>query len=297
MSKIGIVTVLFNSASVLDDYFKSLSEQTFNDFTLYVVDNLSPDESLNKTNLLAENYKNSFNTVVIENDFNTGVARGNNIGLKMAIADGCKYVLLSNNDVVFKKDTIDLLINKLEFEKIDMIVPKLYFFDEPLLWYAGGKFKYFAGTTVQYGYLRKEEKKDNVYKLTEYAPTCFMLIKSEIFDDIGIFDENYFVYYDDTDWIYRCKKHKKKIGYFPNAMVWHKESTSTGGMKSDFYIKFNYRNQVYFCRKNFSKLHFIVVLLANFLHYFIRKYWKYDKHQRSLLINAYKDGFKMKLSS
>lgn len=293
MSSIGIVTVLYNSESVLEDYFKSLSEQTFKNFTLYVVDNLSPDDSLNRTYYLTEIYKDSFKTVVIENSQNDGVAKGNNIGIQKALDDGCVYILLSNNDVVFKDNTINLLKNQLESKNLDMIVPKLYFYDEPLLWYAGGKFKYFSGTIAQFGYLRKEEPKDNIYKLTEYAPTCFMLIRGGLFDEIGLFDEKYFVYYDDTDWVYRCKKSKKKLGYFPDAVVRHKESTSTGGMKSDFYIKIAFRNQVYFCNKNFSKIHFLTVLLANILHYFIAKFWKYDSRQRKLLLNAYKDGFKM----
>lgn len=295
MSLIGIVTVLYRSESVLDDYFKSLSEQTFNKFILYVVDNLSPDKSLEKSYELAEKYKESFVTRIIENDDNYGVAKGNNIGIQQAFEDKCDYILLSNNDVELKVDTIEILYKKITSESVDVVIPKIFFYDQPLIWYAGGKFKPLSGTTTHTGYLKPDTGIYDSFKLVDYAPTCFALIHRKVFDKVGLFDERYFVYYDDTDWMYRCNKAGIKMGYVPESVLWHKESTSTGGMTSDFYIKYNYRNQVFFCRKNFSKPHFTIVLIANILHYYMVKHWKYSNNQRNTLLNAYRDGFKMKL--
>src|SRR5574344_12596 len=97
---IGIVTVLYNSESVLDDFFLSLEKQTFTHFRLYVIDNKSPDQSLAVSRNLLE--KSTLDFALIENATNEGIAKGNNLGIKAALEDGCNYVLLSNNDVVLE---------------------------------------------------------------------------------------------------------------------------------------------------------------------------------------------------
>ena len=89
---IGIVTVLYNSETVLADYFSSLNSQTYRNFIVYIVDNKSPDNSLAFSHELAET--SFFQTVFIENDENVGVAKGNNLGINKAILDGCDMVLL-----------------------------------------------------------------------------------------------------------------------------------------------------------------------------------------------------------
>lgn len=292
MQTIGIVTVLYNSEKVLKDYFESLSKQTYKNFILYVVDNKSPDNSLGELSQLRMEYS-QIKCCVILNNVNGGVAQGNNMGIKKALEDGCDYILLSNNDVVLNDNTIETLLNGLVQHDIDMAVSKIYFFGDPLIWYVGGKFRYVLGSTIHLGYLKPDNKKWDNFRLTEYAPTCFILIKKDVFADIGLFDEKYFVYYDDTDWIYRCRKRKKKIGIIPSSKLWHKESSSTGGMTSDFYIKFNYRNQVYFCRKHFSFLHNLLVAVSNVLYFVLFKRKHFNKAQRYLLREAVKNGLKM----
>lgn len=290
MAKIGIVTVLYNSATVLEDYFRSLSKQTFKDFILYVVDNKSPDKSLELAKKLAEDYNNSFVTVIIENPDNLGVANGNNVGTQKAMEGGCDYILLSNNDVVLADDCIELLLRKMIQEKLDMIVPKILFYGEVLIWCAGGKFKWLSGTTAHYGYLQQDAPKYNKYRLVGYSPTCFMLIDASTFKEVGLFDEKYFVYYDDTDWVYRCKKAGKKLGYYPKAVMQHKESTSTGGMMSSFYLHYNTRNKYYFCKKHFSTLHLWLTILANKAYYYLKRRKKYTDEQHIIIVNAYKEG-------
>lgn len=293
MAKIGIVTVLYNSASVLEDYFKTISEQTYKDFILYVIDNKSPDDSLSLSYKYAEQYKDKYKTVIIENDQNYGIAKGNNIGLLKAKEDGCDYILLCNNDIVMSNDCIEKMLSRLIKEKIDFVVPKIFYYDEPLIWMAGGKFSWISGGTRHIGAKQKDSPMYNKYKLVKYSPTCVMLTNSRLFDDIGLFDEKYFVYFDDTDWVYRCYKAGKKLGYTPDAVVRHKESVSTGGQMSDFSIKMQCRNHVYFCKKNFSKPHFYFTVLVKGLYHLLIQRWQYNKYQRRLMDKAFIEGFKM----
>lgn len=293
MAKIGIVTVLYNSSTVLGDFFETLSQQTFKDFVLYIIDNKSPDDSLSKSKELAKTYQESFMSVIVENDDNYGIAAGNNIGVKRAFEDNCEFILLSNNDVVLNNDCISLLLNKIQETDVDMIVPKIFFYDEPLIWMAGGYFTKFSGGTRHIGNMKKDCPEYNKYQLISYAPTCVMLIKKESFEKVGYFDEKFFVYFDDTDWIYRSRQRGLQLAYLPEAVVYHKESTSTGGQQSDFTIYYQLRNHVYFCKKNFSKYHYWLFVMAKGVHHFLYYRWKLNAHQREIADKAINDGLKM----
>ena len=260
MSTIGIVTVLYNSETVLRDFFLSLNSQTYKDFTLYVIDNASKDEGLKLAKELAQ--KASFRCVIIPEEENWGIAKGNNIGIKVALNDGCKYVLLSNNDVVLNHtNTIEILLKKIESLGADIICPKIYYHHDPnLIWAAGGDYKFFDTATVHFGSLEKDNGQFNKEQIIRYTPTCFTLIKNSVFDEIGLMDEDYFVYYDDTDFMYRAWKHHLKIIYTPETSILHNESVSTG-KNSSFRICQLVRNQFYFVRKNRTLLTFIILLL------------------------------------
>lgn len=247
MSKIGIVTVLYNSESVLDEFFATLNEQTHKDFVLYVIDNKSPDGSLAKSRSLAGKYP--FKTVVYANENNDGVARGNNIGIDLALKDGCDLVLLSNNDVVFEPRTIELLIEGMNEEHADIVVPKIYYHGTKLLWAAGGRFRLLRGDVKHIGSMEEDVGQYDTNFQVCYSPTCFMLIKKSVFEKIGTMDEKYFVYYDDADFIYRSQKAAQRLFYIYKSKLWHKESVSTGVM-SFFSVFHCNRNMIYFTLKN-----------------------------------------------
>lgn len=289
---IGIVTVLYNSSKVLVDFFQSLEEQTFKEFVLYIVDNNSPDNSLEVAKELASRVV--FKSVILPQEENWGVAKGNNIGIKRALEDGCDYVILSNNDVVLEKDCIGLLLEGLNSQNASLAVPKIYFFGtEKIIWSAGGRFETPRCINPHRGYREKDEGQYDSICRVDYSPTCFMLIRKEVFQRVGFMDENYFVYYDDADFIWRAvRKGLEDLVYVPNSVMWHKESYSTGGSKSDFYIHFYNRNKIYFVRKNFSFFQRIVFGVYIVVQYIIRSHSIYNKDQRKLYIKSCLEGWK-----
>jgi GT2 family glycosyltransferase len=88
-----------------------------------------------------------------------------------------------------------------------------------------------------------------------------MLLDSAVFAEIGMMDERYFVYYDDSDFVWRMSRHGLRIRYAPNAVVLHKVSTSTGGELSPFSLYYTNRNRLYFIRKNLSGMQKAVAFL------------------------------------
>lgn len=289
---VGIVTVLYNSRKMLHDFFQSLNGQSYKDFILYVIDNNSTDDSLSLSRELSFNV--SFKVIIIENKENFGVAEGNNIGIKAAIKDGCEYILLSNNDICFSSNVIGQMVTKLFESDSELIVPKIYFYDTPnLLWYAGGEFNSFY-RPIHYGYMEEDNSNFQVEKEVSYAPTCFMLIKSSVFEEVGLMDKNYFVYYDDTDFAWRSMiLHKKRLLYYPSVSIYHKEGASTGGNKSDFSLYYQGRNQIYFALKNLSLFQKILYISYETIRFILKEIPTLGKHQRILLLNAFRDGAKL----
>jgi GT2 family glycosyltransferase len=287
---IGIVTVLYNSETVLKDFFISLDSQTYASITLYVIDNKSPDNSLALARELSKTVR--FNTVFIANEDNYGVAKGNNQGIQKAIADGFDYILLSNNDVVLDPFCIERLYQGLIAQQADMAVPKIFYFNSPFLWAAGGYFNKWNGLNFHYGDHKNDAPVFSTSKEVTYAATCFMLINKRVFEKTGLMDEAYFVYWDDVDFVYRARKQGLILWYIPESVLWHKESTSTGVM-SDFSIRFSFRNMVYFAMKNYWRPYAIYVLLVNILYSIFVLPFKWPLDKWRIKMSAYSEGWNL----
>jgi GT2 family glycosyltransferase len=243
--KIGVVTVLYNSALVLEDFFRSLDQQRYKNFIVYCIDNASTDDSVAQCRSKAGRY------VVIENGSNLGVAAGNNVGTRAAVADGCEFVLYLNNDVAFGPELFDMLVQGLVRHECSMTTPMMYFHDKPdVIWAAGGFFQPWLGYRCQH--LRQfdiDRGKPGPPSQVSYTPTCCVLVRRELFAEIGIMDERYFVYYDDTDFMLRSWKHGRKLFLIPQARLWHKVS-SLAGVNSPFMKRYLTRNHALYNHKN-----------------------------------------------
>lgn len=248
-SLVGIVTVLYNSDQVLQDFFSSLAAQEGLRFKLYVIDNGSTDSGTRLSESLARQY--DIDAVCVFNNANVGVAGGNNQGIALALADNCSHVLLANNDTQFPPETIQLLVATLAKDRELVATPKIMYHSQPyLLWYGGGHINPWAMRTPHYGYQKVDRGQTDDTRHVGYAPTCFMLLDVAVFQRVGRMDENYFVYYDDSDFVWRMRQHGIRIRYVAESVVFHKVSTSTGGERSPFSIYYTNRNRIYFIRKN-----------------------------------------------
>lgn len=253
MKTIYIVTVTYNSQSVITDFIVSCLSQTCTDWQLYIIDNASTDNTI----AIIQAF-NDPRITVLPQSTNLGFAAATNIGINLALADKAKYVLLINNDTIFPSDLFENLLASISHQNIDMVVPKiLYHQPANKLWYAGGYFdRYQAMKTVMIGEGTPDEGQYNISSLVEFAPMCCVLFRTELFreDSIGLLDEKYFVYFEDADWMYKANQLGKKLMYIPEAILYHKVSSLTGGMSSKFAISQFYQNRVYFIRKSFSGL-------------------------------------------
>ena len=99
---------------------------------------------------------------------------------------------------------------------------------------------------------------------SEYAPTCCMAIQAEVFSAVGLMDESYFVYFDDTDFCWRLKNTGYRIRLVADSLLLHKVGSSTGGVDSPFTVKYTSRNRMFFLKKN-KGIMFALVFLPVFV--------------------------------
>jgi GT2 family glycosyltransferase len=260
--KIGLVTVTFNSGNVIDAFIKSINSQDYPDYCLYVIDNNSNDQTLK----IIEEKSNSEKTIIIKNNFNNGVAGGNNQGIKKAIADGCEYILLINNDTEFEPSLFTKLIQKSKSTGYKLIVPKMMYYDSPdTIWFGGGYFNKRMGYMNYHAGQYETDSGQYPDREITYAPTCCTLISKSVFEQVGLMDEKYFVYFDDTDFMFRVMMDGTyKMLYISDVEFYHKVGSLTKskiGTKSkfkfgDFIIKYSTRNRVYYLKKQKSLLAF-----------------------------------------
>ncbi len=293
MAKTGLVTVLYNSDNVLEGFFRSISKQSYKNYILYLVDNSVNDP----TNLLIEQLANEYPVTKyfhIKSEGNVGVAAGNNAGITQALADGCDHILLLNNDIEIEQDDGLMRIVALCDEKGEkMAVPKIYYYDTRRVWMAGGHMDTWRALGVHDGYKKTDRSAYNIPRYITYAPTCFMLVNKQVFKKIGMMDEQYFAYYDDTDFVFRAIKTGFKLYYEPSINVLHKVSSSGGGDLSAFYVYYSNRNKIYFNRKNLKgikRLFAIFYTLSSRLFFWLR----FNRERKKDLVRGLKDGFRMK---
>lgn len=220
--------------------------------TILVIDNGSSE----KIDLKDSSWGN-IRLKVIRNEENLGFSGGHNLGIKFAMEQSADYVLILNNDTYVDKNFLEELIKISELDaKIGILVPKIYFapgfeFHKnkykkeemgKVFWYAGGEMDWRNIIGHHRGVDLVDKGQFDKTEETKIATGCCMLIKKEVFEKIGRFNDKYFLYYEDADFSLRAKKNDFKITYVPKSVIWHKNARSVGGSGSalqDYYITRN----------------------------------------------------------
>lgn len=277
--KIGIVLVNYNGENFQNDCIRTIKNMDYNNYKIIVVDNDSKDNSVK---ILKEEFDD---VIIIETGENCGVAKGNNIGIKKSLELECDYVLLLNNDTEVDKHMLKEMVKTAS--ENTMVTCKMYYYKpDNTIWCAGGKINWDKATTTHFGENDKDNGEYNISKYIEYTPTCCLLIHRNVFDKIGFMDEKYFMYYDDTDFIARANAEGFRIWYEANAKLWHKVSSSSGGMESNTSIYYGNRNRMYFIDKFYNskikvKLYFYFTRVIKIIKYAFK-----DRNKSKIIYKA-----------
>lgn len=239
-----------NTLACLDS-LRDIKKDNFK-LTIVAIDNASEE----KFDLRSGNI-GDIPLVIIKNEKNLGFSGGHNVGIKYCLENGADYVLTLNNDTYVDKNFLEELLKVSENDKkIGILAPKIYFapgfeFHKErylkkelgkVFWYAGGVMDWNNVIGHHRGVDNIDKGQFDKTEETELATGCCILIKKEVFEKVGMFDDKYFLYYEDADLSIRAKRKGFKIAYVPKSMIWHKNASSAGGSGSvlqDYYIARN----------------------------------------------------------
>lgn len=248
--KVDIITVNWNGWKDTIECLESLTKLDYANFSVIVCDNGSQDDSVEQlTNWLDTNSK--IQVQLIETKKNLGFAGGNNIGIKQALKAGCDYIWLLNNDTVVDKDALKSMVSYAQEHHNTICGSKLMYYDTPSKVQAlGNKLNTYLGTTK---FIVEEKEMNQI----DYLVGASMLIPQQVFKDVGLLSEEYFLYYEEADLWQKCKG-KYDFRCVLNSLVYHKEGAAIGAnnkqkaeksLIGDFY---SIRNRILFMKKYFS---------------------------------------------
>jgi GT2 family glycosyltransferase len=275
---VSVIIVSWNTQDILCDCINSIYQQTNNEqFEVIVVDNASSDGSVDMV-------QSEFRQVkIIKNNENRGFAAANNQGI--TVAQG-RYVLLLNSDTVVLNGVIDKVVafadsspkagiigcRVLDKEKISQ--PSCFLFPSVL--------NLFLATTYLYKLCPKSKffgrehmtwwNRDDVREV-DVVTGCFMLVRREAIEQVGLLDERFFMYAEETDWCYRFKQAGWQIMFTPNAEIIHLHGASSRQVKPKMISQWR-KSMLFFFEKHRDPLTYGLVWILIALFFATRvPYW------------------------
>lgn len=217
MDKVSIIVVNWNGKRFLSECLDGLRRQIYQPFSVILIDNGSSDGSVDFVN------RNYPEVEIIALTKNLGFAAANNIALQTVQTE---YVALLNNDAVPHPIWLNRLIEALEsYPEAGFAASKMLFCDNPDVIDRAGDAYTRAGT----GLLRGRGERARNFGKTEWifgACAGAALYRTRMLKDIGLFDDDFFLLYEDVDLSFRAQVKGYKCVYVPEAIVYHKSSSS-----------------------------------------------------------------------
>lgn len=267
---VAIVIVNYNGSSDTLCCITSLLQSSFTDFRIIIVDNASRDDSISE---LTENLSFKYGVsrirdqvvsflngkiILLLSPINGGFAYANNMGAKYAIMNypRLEFLWFLNNDTVVNYDTLANLVVGLNLsdKKVGMLGNKLLFLDNPKKIQAiGGLYNKFLSKCKHIGaYELDKGQYDNQIPYMDYIIGASMFVRKSFIIDVGYMCEDYFLYFEELDWILRGREKGWNFSYIPSAVVFHKEGGSTkitSKKISEFPDICQLRNRILFTKK------------------------------------------------
>lgn len=258
-AKVFIILVNYNGADDTIECIDSIRKISYTNYEIIVVDNCSTDNSVS----VLEKYSQEANFILLKSDVNNGFSAGNNIGIKEALNKSCDFILLLNNDTLVTSDFLEKLISGFNrSDRCGVTISKIYYAKEPeLLWYDGGSLSLSTAITKHWHYHQDDSHEFKQPQQVSFATGCCMCLSRKAIEDVGLLDEDYFLYEEDADYCCRILTAGYEIYYIPDSVIYHKISSSTGE-SSPLSQYYTVRNKYLLIRKNYRGIHKLVSYLV-----------------------------------
>jgi GT2 family glycosyltransferase len=247
--KVSVVIVNYKGKADTLECLASLETLTYANYNIILVDQNSQDGVLDAA-------REQFPHVIcLANPENNGFAGGNNLGITRALNDGAEAIFLLNNDTTVDPNLLSALVEKADSNpKIGLVGPTMFYYDDPkVVWSLGGWITN-RGDATQIGDGLSETAAIELLKTQppDYFVGCGLYIKRAVLEEIGNLPEEYFLYYEETDFCVRAHRVGWQLAHAPDARLWHKISRATG-RNSPLTLYYMRRNALLFVHRYRSR--------------------------------------------
>lgn len=252
---VSIIIVNWNGGQMFNNCLKSLEDLDYPKWELILVDNGSKDKSqylIEKHNLKCQRYE------LIQNKTNLGFAEPNNQGYKVSKG---KYILLLNNDTKIKSDFLRIMVEKMEEEpRVGVSQPKIYLMEKPGYLDNTGSYITKTGLLKHEGFLEKDGSRFGKEKEIFAAKGACMLIRREIVKKVGLFDKDFFAYFEESDFCWKSWILGYSTIYYPKTYIFHKLGATSKKMNQISVNFHSLKNRVSALIKNLEFKNLFVIL-------------------------------------
>lgn len=281
--KVSILVINFNGGKKVIRCLKSIKKLDYPFYEIMVIDNNSTDGS-------KKEIKKKFKEVkLVENKENFGSVKAHNQGFNFAKGE---FILGLDDDAVVSPDLLKNLVNvALSDNKIGIVVPKVYYYKTPKVFNSTGFFLHpRTGKMKDLGIGKEDVGQLDFQREVDYVPSAIILIKKEVISIVGGMNEDYFIYYEDSDFCSRVRKKGYKIIYTPSAKAWH--DCKTQAELSPFRIYHYTKGKTFFMNQNSSLLNRSLFILFHLFIYSPVRICSFLINGKFNLINPYICGTK-----
>lgn len=255
---VSVSVVNYNGMKFLPNFFDSLFNQTYKNFEVLFIDNNSVDESV------AYVRKHFPQVRVIENKDNSGYAEGNNIGYHAARGD---FLLIMNNDTILQEDLIEKLLEAYEkIPRLGVVQPMVKLMNDREKLDACGSFWTATGFNYHYGIYKPARLPlyNRSFPVYSVKGMC-MMIPRKVIERVGLFDKDFWCYFEETDFCHRVWLAGYECWYYPESLIYH-HMGGTSSKKPSYVIQFHsFKNRLCSYLKNLGLKEMLLVLPVYFL--------------------------------
>lgn len=210
---------------------------------------------VNSTDGSASAVKEQFPEVtLIDIRDNNGYAGNNNVGVSAALARGAEWVFILNEDTILAHDCIERLVTIGQRDlRIGVLGPMVYHHEAPDVIQSAGGTLGKAWESLHIGRNEVDTGQFGRARQVGWISGCGMLLRREMIEEVGLMDERFFCYWEETDWCHRAALAGWKIVHVPDAHIWHKGVTANY-QPQPFVTYYSTRNRLLFLRKHHAPL-------------------------------------------
>jgi hypothetical protein len=195
----------------------SLQKNTYPNHKPIVLDNHSTDGSVQA---IQEQFPD---VQIIPLTDNLGYAGNNNVGIRAALEQGADWIFVLNEDIILAPECLSSLIDVGESDPgIGIVGPMVYHYDEPrTIQSAGGV----LGPYWMSIHLAKNEPDHGQFRQphrVQWISGCAILVRRAVIERVGMIDERFFIYWEETEWCMRAARAGWWVMHVPRAKIWHK---------------------------------------------------------------------------